>query len=233
MSAMADERRFRRLFRLPQRRERIVREVDDELHFHLDMRIDELRRNGLSADAARAEALRQFGDVDEARRYCRDMDALRASESRRAEWWGDASRDVRLALRALGRQPAFTAAIVVMLALGIGANVTMLGIVDRLLLRPPAHVAEPELVRRLYFSSIEDGEVETAPQESYPLYLAVAEHMKSARSVGAWAGSRSCVRSGGRCPTKTSSTWPTPAMLPMATAPRTSSSSDRSASPSS
>ena len=183
---MADERRFRRLFRLPQRRERIVREVDDELHFHLDMRIDELRRNGLSADAARAEALRQFGDVEEARRYCRDMDALHASESRRAEWWGDASRDVRLAVRALGRQPAFTAAIVVMLALGIGANVTMLGIVDRLLLRPPAHVAEPELVRRLYFSSIEDGGVETEPHSSYPLYLAVAEHMKSARSVGAF-----------------------------------------------
>jgi len=56
--------------------------------------------------------------------------------------------ELRYISRSLVKAPAFTMAAVITLALGIGANATMFGIVDRLLLRPPAHVRDPEgLVR--------------------------------------------------------------------------------------
>ncbi|KPK76443.1 MAG: hypothetical protein AMS25_17465 [Gemmatimonas sp. SM23_52] len=58
--------------------------------------------------------------------------------------------NLRYAVRRLLRSPGFTAAVVVTLALGIGVNATMFGIVDRLLLSGPAHVKDADQVRRLY-----------------------------------------------------------------------------------
>ena len=58
--------------------------------------------------------------------------------------------DLRYTLRSLGRSPGFVAVAVACLAIGIGANATMFGIVDTLLFRPPAHVVDAEDVRRLY-----------------------------------------------------------------------------------
>jgi predicted permease len=60
------------------------------------------------------------------------------------------TRDVRLAWRALRREPAFTAFVCLTLALGIGANAAMFGIADRLLLRGPDHVRDAGQVVRLY-----------------------------------------------------------------------------------
>jgi putative ABC transport system permease protein len=49
-------------------------EVDEELRVHLEMRAEDLVANGMSADAARREALRQFGDLEYTRRYCKNQD---------------------------------------------------------------------------------------------------------------------------------------------------------------
>lgn len=183
---MPNERRFRRLFRLPVRVERVAGDIDDELHFHIEMRAEELRRRGMSESDARAEALRQFGDVDDARRYCREMDNMRLSETKRGEWWSDITRDVKQALRSLARRPGFTTTVIITLALGIGANVTMFGIVDRILLRPPAHVVEPSLVRRVYLNEMLEGAEQSDGQMSYPQYQELAARLKSARSVAAF-----------------------------------------------
>src|SRR5437762_3994635 len=60
-------------------------------------------------------------------------------------------QDLRYALRSFARSPGLVTAAVVCLALGIGANATIFGVVDTLLFRPPTHVKNPGQVVRLYF----------------------------------------------------------------------------------
>lgn len=76
--------------------------------------------------------------------------------------------NVGYALRGLLRYPAFTGAVVVTLALGIGVNATMFGVIDRLLLRAPAQVKQPERVRRLYIHLHERGTGELVHQRAMP-----------------------------------------------------------------
>ncbi len=63
---------------------------------------------------------------------------------------GAALHDLKLALRSLLRSPGLLAAAVVCLALGIGLNAAMLGILDLILLRAPAHVRGADSLRRVY-----------------------------------------------------------------------------------
>ena len=64
-------------------------------------------------------------------------------------WIHDAGNDVRLGVRGFWRERAFSASVIATLALGIGVNAAMFGVVDRLLLRGPEHVRDSERVRRL------------------------------------------------------------------------------------
>jgi len=135
-------RRLRSLFR----RAELEREMDEELRHHLELERAELSRDGLSEEEARRQALVSFGGVSRTKEEAR--------EARGLPWLEDLVQDVRYALRGLARTPGFTAAVVVTLALAIGANATMFGIVDRLLLRGPEHVRDPGRVRRVYSNNV-------------------------------------------------------------------------------
>ena len=133
---MSDDRRYRRLFRLPARPTQVDRDFDEELRFHLDMRVDELRASGMTPEAARAEALRQFGDVDDARQFCRDEDVRRLREARRADWLEQLLQDVRLTMRQLRSSPAFAVAAALTLAVGTGVTTAIYSVVHAYLVRP-------------------------------------------------------------------------------------------------
>jgi predicted permease len=140
-----------RLFRLPWRTRRHIRDdVDEELRFHLDMRVEELRTLGMSADAARAEAMRQFGDLEDARHYITAVDRATEAAHRRSEYMGDLLQDIIYATRKLRWAPAFTLTVVLTLALGIGANTAIFSVVDGVLLRP-LPFPHPERIMRVHF----------------------------------------------------------------------------------
>src|SRR5205823_3267696 len=135
----------------------IERAVDDELRFHFEMTMRDLMTSGMTRDEARKEAERRFGDVQRTRERLATIDRALVGQERRAEWWGACAQDFRYALRGLRLKPGFAIAVILTLGLGIGANATMFGIVDRLLFRPPTFLTAPERVGRLYIVRTIDG----------------------------------------------------------------------------
>lgn len=162
------------------RSEGVEREVDEELEFHLTARAQELERAGLSPLAAREEAERRFGDVKDARRRLAAIDRRRRRGERRAEWWSGLLRDARYGIRGLVRERGFTAAVILTLGFGLGATAAMFGIIDRLLLRPPAHVTDPGEVGRLFFTDyFKWFGLATQESTSYPDFLAMRDGVQS------------------------------------------------------
>jgi putative ABC transport system permease protein len=127
---------LRRLFRLPQSRERLLREMDDEVRAHIAMRTDELRALGMSASDAEAEALRRFGSPEEYHAYAERRAERRGRSHRLAEWLDEWGQDLRFAGRQFRRNVGFTALAVLTLALGIGANSAIFSVVHRLIIAP-------------------------------------------------------------------------------------------------
>ena len=136
---------IRRLFRLPA--PRVAADVEAELEFHLDERIAALVARGMHRDEAREQALRELGDLPSIRAALERLDRGAHARSRRRQWGNEWWLDVRHAVRSLRRTPGATLAVIVMLALGIGANAAMFDILDRLFLRAPAGVPRRWLCR--------------------------------------------------------------------------------------
>jgi len=118
---------------------KVERDIDRELAFHVAERADELRAGGVSADEAVRDARRQLGNFVVQRERARDVNV--------SAWLDALLRNIRLAARTLIRTPAFSASVIVTLALGIGANGAVFSAIDAILLRPlPFHDAD-RLVR--------------------------------------------------------------------------------------
>jgi putative ABC transport system permease protein len=102
--------------------------------------------------------------------------------------------DLRHALRALSRNPGMAAAAVICLALGIGANATMFGVVDALMFKTPAHVARPDGVVRIYYAypGQTTGDFRHTQIAGYGTYEALRDNTPGFKDVAAyWAATSS------------------------------------------
>jgi predicted permease len=178
--------RFRRLFQLDRGAAGVAGAVDDELAFHFDMAVADLTATGMPADEARREAERRFGDVQGTRRALAEIGRARAGSERRARWGSAVAHDLRYAIRGLRRKPGFTLGVMLTLGLGIGANATMFGVVDRLLFRPPAYLPQPGEVNRVYFARTFDGEERAIGNTSYRRFQDIRRNTRSFSEIAAY-----------------------------------------------
>ena len=152
--------------------------------------------SGMSEDDARREAERRFGDVEGTRARLEAIDRGRDEHVRRIERWHALVQDLRYTVRGLRARPAFTAVVILTLALGIGANATMFGIIDRLLLRPPAHLIAPDQVHMVYLGRSADGVENTSAHMSYKRYLELTQWTTTFSRTAAFANFNLAVGTG-------------------------------------
>jgi len=136
-----------RLLQLPWRsRRQIVRDVDTELAFHLEMRVSELVETGMDPDEARRRAREEFGDLEFTRAYCREVDERTNRETRATDTFTEWRQDVRYAWRTMRRSPAFAVVSLLTLMLAIGANTAIFSVTRAVLLSPLPYGAPASLV---------------------------------------------------------------------------------------
>ena len=120
-----------------------------EVASHLALLEDEFIRRGMTPEEARLAARRAFGGVEQTKELHRD--------ARSFGWLDDARRDLRLAVRTLRRAPGFTAAIVLTLALGVGANTAMFSVISGVVLKPLGYPDADRIVRSSPLDVLREG----------------------------------------------------------------------------
>ncbi|WP_415907237.1 ABC transporter permease [Oleiharenicola sp. Vm1] len=123
-SPMKMLRRFLALFRRP----KLEADMAEEMRIHLEMQTERLRASGVAPDEARYAAQRQFGNVASLQE--------RVRAQRGGLWLDHLGKDLRQALRGLGRSPGFAVTAVLTLGICLGANIAIFAVVDAVLLRP-------------------------------------------------------------------------------------------------
>ena len=175
---------MRRLFRLVVRPPAVEQEIDAEIAFHLEEEVRARIALGATPEAATAEARQRFGNLKETRATLARIDRERRMQQRRASRFEDLAQDVGYAFRGFRRQPGFALMVILTLGLGIGANATMFGVLDRLLLRPPAFLEHPDRSGRVYIRRpVPDGAERIENNLSYRRYA----ELSAARSFEAAA----------------------------------------------
>src|SRR5256885_1701019 len=128
--------RVRSLFRWAQ----ADQELDDELRDHLERKTEEYVEQGMTQEEAHRRVRLELGGIEQTKEKCRD--------ARRVNWIQDFVHDLRFGLRILRKSPGFTAAVVLTLALGIGATTAIFTLIDAVMLKS-LPVANPKQLYRL------------------------------------------------------------------------------------
>src|SRR5438034_1393640 len=132
-------------------------DLNDEIQAHLDLLIEEKKRDGMSPEDARAAARREFGGVDQIKEAYRDQGGLPFVET--------IVQDIRYAIRTFRRSPGFVIAVVLSLSLGIGVNSAIFTVLNAVMLRSlPVRNAGELFVAR------PEGPAGTSNQFSYPVF---------------------------------------------------------------
>lgn len=171
------------------RRDRLDRELTEELRFHRDRLEREALDQGLQPDAARSAAARRLGNQLAIREQSRDRWSW--------PWLDRLQQDLRYAIRGLRRSPAFTVTVVATLGLGIGANAVMFGVIDRLMFRPMAYLRDPGQVHRAYLQWTDRGQLRTeSGGYEYTTYLDIRRFSTAFGQLAGFANITMAVGSG-------------------------------------
>jgi predicted permease len=160
--------RLRSLFR----RQRVEQDLDEELQYHLERKTEEYLAQGLTPGQSRQAALRAMDGLTQRKEECRDTLGTNGIEN--------TVRDIRYSLRVLVKSPGFTAVAIATLALAIGANAVVFGILNALILRP-INVPQADS-----FYGIQRGDEHFSGQ-SYPDYLDIRDRNHSFDGLAAYA----------------------------------------------
>jgi len=167
--------RLRALFH----RAALEQELDDELQFHLEQETAKRIRAGDSPEDARRKARAAFGGVERIKDDARDARGLALLDT--------LAQDITYAVRGLRATPGFTIAVVATLALGLGANAAVFGVLDRLMLRPAPYLRDPATVSRVYLATTFRGESFAYRNFEYRRYLDLTRATHSFDQVAAFA----------------------------------------------
>ena len=153
--------RLSSLFRNCFRRDRVEKELSDEVESYLDLLTDEKTAAGLSPEEARRAARVELGGVEQVKELARDVRVGALVE----QVW----QDTRIALRTLRRTPGFTAVALLTLALCIGANTAIFGLIHGVLLRPLAFPESERLVTlfNIYPAVADSSDGENSPPDYF------------------------------------------------------------------
>jgi predicted permease len=168
------------------RGEAYAREQAEEIDVHLALEAMHQRHGGAAAEEAAMAARRRFGNVTYYRERSRDAAGFRLVDRLR--------QDLTYAWRGWRRTPGTAVAIVITFALGVGANGAIFSFLDRVLLRPPARVLDPDDVRRLYVARPNPQASQAAAVNigfSYPEYAAIRDAVRDDARIAALLGADS------------------------------------------
>jgi predicted permease len=125
-------------------------DVDDEIRFHFESRVEELVASGTPLHVAREIAAAEFGDVENVKQGLVAIDRRVVARRNRAESLRDVASDVKYSVRSLRHSKAVALAILATLGLGVGANAAMFTLLEAIYVRPPAGVVAPSTVHRVW-----------------------------------------------------------------------------------
>jgi predicted permease len=166
-------------------RDRLDRELTEELRFHREQLERDAREAGSPPEAAGYVARRRLGNQTRIREEARERWSW--------PWLDHFLKDLRYAFRGLRRSPGFSATVILTLGLGIGANAAMFGVIDRLMFRPFPYLRDPDTVHRVYLTWQDRERSRTSSAFEYTRYLDLTKFTTSFSQVAGFATRRVAV----------------------------------------